>query len=263
VYPILLQWGPLVVPSWHAFYALGAIAAWFLMRHLARRYEPSLGEGFLARLYLIAYVGGWFGARLFSVLFEDFSVSGFSQTVVALFTFGSMTFYGGAIGAFVPGALWVAWKKVSVGRVADVAIPAGVLALALGRIGCFLNGDDYGVAVSRLADGSAPWWSVTIPVLEDGVPRVPVQLISAGLAATLSLFLCLRFKSIRQKMPPGSVAWIGIGFYASGRFAIEYLRGDPRGSIWGDFFSPAQIVSLVILGILLAISPILAIRRER
>jgi len=253
--PILFEWGGVAIPAWHAFYALGAIAAFFVMRLLARRYSPSLDDRFLSGLFTVAYIGGWFGARLFSVLFEDFAVSGFSEVIAALFRFGPMTFYGGAIGSFVLGTAFTLARHKLFGEVLDVAIPAGILALAVGRIGCFLNGDDYGIPAALGPGGEVPWWAVIIPVLEDDVARVPVQLISSGAAFSLVALLAFGFRRLRRGLPAGVVGYAGIALYATGRFGIEYLRGDPRGPFFADLFSPAQVVSILILGVLLAMVP--------
>ncbi len=98
---------------------------------------------------------------------------------------------------------------------ADAVAPAGILALGIGRLGCFLGGCCYG----RPTD--LPW-AVVFP--EVGPPaRHPLQLYSAGLDFLLAAAL------LGNTEPPGAIAaraCVGLGV---GRFFLELLR-DPATS---------------------------------
>jgi phosphatidylglycerol:prolipoprotein diacylglycerol transferase len=247
VYPILLEWGPLVLPAWHTFYVLGALCAFWLLRQLASRHAPELASHELARLYLVCYIAGYFGARLLSIVVEEPDVNGAAATLAALFRFGPMTFYGGAIGAFAGGLAYAKRRRLSFTTLLDLAIPAALLALAFGRIGCFLNGDDYGKPAPLAPDGAPPLWSVTFPVLQDGIARWPVQLLEAGVAAALALFLCLAFGRLRTAFKPGAVGYFGIIGYANARFLLEFLRDDFRGFVFGTWLSTSQFISILVL----------------
>jgi phosphatidylglycerol:prolipoprotein diacylglycerol transferase len=157
-----------------------------------------------------------------------------------------MTFYGGAILSFVCGFIYCRIKKVSASTLMDLAIPAGLLALSIGRIGCFLNGDDFGKAVPLKPGEAAPWWSVTFPNLEDAVPRYPVQLIEAFTVLILVLILTTAFVPLRRNFRAGAVGYFGIIGYANLRFFNEYYRGDLRGFV-GNSLSTSQFISLLIL----------------
>jgi len=97
----------------------------------------------------------------------------------------------------------------------DALAPAGILALAIGRLGCFLGGCCYGRP-------TALPWGVVFP--EVGPPaRHPLQLYSAGLDLLLARGL------LRSSGPPGVVAaraCLGLGVV---RFLLEFLR-DPAAS---------------------------------
>ena len=111
-------------------------------------------------------------------------------------------------------AAWAAarFTRRPIAQVLDALAPAGVLALGIGRIGCFLAGCCYGRP-------SAVPWAVVFPDL--GPPtRHPLQLYSA--ASDLGLLLLLS----PSPAPTGTVArrtCIGLGLV---RFALEFLR-DP------------------------------------
>ncbi|TMB38062.1 MAG: hypothetical protein E6J55_25335 [Deltaproteobacteria bacterium] len=112
------------------------------------------------------------------------------------------------------GAVWVTARltRRPARELLDALAPAGILALAIGRIGCFLAGCCYGRP-------SAVPWAVVFPDL--GPPaRHPLQLYSA--ASDLGLLLLLS----PSRAAPGTVArraCIGLGLV---RFALEILR-DP------------------------------------
>jgi phosphatidylglycerol:prolipoprotein diacylglycerol transferase len=247
VYPVLIQWGDLLLPAWHTFYVLGALAALALFLRLGRLHEPNVARSDLARIFAIGYALGWFGARALSIPIEQRDVSGVGPFFTALVTFGPMTFYGGAIAAFAGCSAYVLWRRLPFARLCDLALPPGLLALAIGRVGCFLNGDDYGKAAPLAADGSAPWWAVTFPNLADGIPRWPVQLLEAGLVFLLVAVLWRFFLRIRLAFRPGMIALLAIVGYANLRFLLEFLRDDFRGAPFGNWLSTSQFLSLMIL----------------
>lgn len=262
MYPILIEWGSFVLPAWHTFYVLGALAALFLFLRLARRYSPDVPQYQLARLYAVMYVGGYIGARLLSVLIEEPDVSGLLGTLEALLRFGPMTFYGGAIVAGLAGALYSRLNGMRIAPLLDIGLPAGLVALALGRVGCFLNGDDYGKAAPLGADGNAPFWSVAFPVLKDGIARYPVQLLEAGSALLLAIALIYWLPRLRTSFRPGIVGFLGIVGYANLRFALEFLRDDFRGFAFGTWLSTSQFISIVVLAIAGCTLPLWITRRR-
>ena len=247
--PILLNWGPLVLPAWHTFYVLGAFAAFSMLLYLGHFYAPDISQQDLSRLFTLSYVAGYLGARLLSILIEEPQVHGANATLAALLRFGPMTFYGGAIAVFIFGGSYVLSRRLPFAAMMDLAIPAGLLALALGRIGCFLNGDDYGKAVPLASGGSPPFWAVTFPNLDDSIARYPVQLFESAMVGFLVLSLCLGFSSIRRFGRPGLVGYLGIVGYANLRFGLEFLRDDFRGFAFGTWLSTSQFISLIVLAV--------------
>jgi phosphatidylglycerol:prolipoprotein diacylglycerol transferase len=112
-------------------------------------------------------------------------------------------------------AVIVAAARVARVRAADLLdafVPAGLLALGIGRIGCFLGGCCYG-APTTVA------WGVVFPEA-GGDPRHPLQLYSA--ASDLALVALLA----RVGGPPGTVARLGCIGYGLARTLLESLR-DP------------------------------------
>lgn len=265
--PILFELLGVPFASWYVFFALAGIGAFlygnaFLAR--ASRYgsEASRAEASRARegwpaLFAVCYVAGWLGARAFSIWREQLDVTTAGDFLVELGRLGPMTFYGGALGAVLVGVLWALWKGLPLGILFDVAVPAGALALGLGRIGCHLNGDDFGAPVPP--EHVDAWWAVTFPSLADGVARYPVQLEEAcfsialaGLAAIL--FVKTRCRSGGPDVPstkgvlavPGRLGALCALLSAAHRFGNEFFRGDPRGSFLATPLSTSQGLALFI-----------------
>lgn len=261
--PILFEifgWG---VPSWHFFFVLAAFTAYAVALVCARRaaaagYSPAeLFIDSLSQLFVICYIAGWFGARALSIFVEQFDVHTLLQFVTELFSIGPMTFYGGAGLAVVCGALYVRQRKVDLKFALDCGVTGGVFALGVGRIGCFLNGDDFG---RPLPDQSnPPWWAVRFELLQDGgLYRYPVQLeetLASFVIGGLGLYLFRKcyvsdssasFSSVRKLQPGSAAAWVAL-LSAAHRFVNEGFRGDPRGLFFGTQISTSSGISLLIV----------------
>ncbi len=249
MYPILFSWGPVVLPAWHTMYVVGAITAFMILLLLARRHHQDIPERALSRLFIVCYIAGYFGARLLSILVEEPETRGVTATLASLFQFGGMTFYGGAIASFVGGMVYWRLAKLRLADLIDLGLPAGLAALSLGRIGCFLNGDDYGLPVPLGKGQLPPFWAVTFPNLKDGVARYPVQLYESLSVAVLVVLLIAFYPRLRAAFRPGAVGFFGIVIYANLRFGLEFLRGDFRGSVLVDWLSTSQFLSICVLAV--------------
>jgi phosphatidylglycerol:prolipoprotein diacylglycerol transferase len=122
-------------------------------------------------------------------------------------------------------------------------MPSILMGVGIGRIGCFLNGDDYGIAIKNQINPSI--FALKFPNLGDGLYRYPVQLWEAFTCFFL-VFLCWLNRG-QLKKHPGLVGTFSILGYGSSRFWIEFFRGDDRGLVILSYFSPAQVVSLGII----------------
>jgi phosphatidylglycerol:prolipoprotein diacylglycerol transferase len=160
---------------------------------------------------------------------------------------GGFVFYGGVIGGAAAAIIWLrhhGWPVLAYG---DVCAPGLAISLAVGRLGCFLNGCCYGRPAS---------WGIVIPSLGDGIPRLPTQLFEA--AGATAIGVALLFVPPPPPARRGRILGLFLVFYAILRFSIEIFRDDPRGApVLG--FTPSQGMSF--LG--LAIGVWLVLRRAR
>ncbi len=256
--PILFELFGVPLASWYVFFAIAGIAAYFLFLYLANKSENRTVAQSVPVIFTLCYVAGWFGARGLSILVEQFEVDTLLGFVGALGKLGPMTFYGGAVFATVVGVAYVNWKKLPFGLLSDCAFPAGVLALGLGRMGCFLNGDDFGKVVS--IEQQNAWWAVTFPNLEDGALRYPVQLqeafFSVLLAGFASWLVLWNFKTAKVRaatFKPGEIAGLTVAVSAVNRFFNEFYRDDARGLFPGTAFSTSQGISVLLIFISLLV----------
>ena len=141
---------------------------------------------------------------------------------------------------------YVAFKRWPVVPILAAATPALAFGHLIGRIGCFLVGDDYGTP-------STLPWAVAFP---DGLPptTVPVHPTQLYEAIGLGLLGWVLIQSRRRGVPDATV--LGRYLVSAGvlRFGIEFLRVNERVAFG---LSVAHLVSLAAIalgGIVLLIS---------
>lgn len=125
----------------------------------------------------------------------------------------------------------------------DLMIPSVALAQAFGRIGCFLAGCCYG----RETDS---WCGVVFTNSDfapNGVKLLPTQLFMAG-GDFLIMAVLLWYASKRPMR--GRTSALYLILYSVGRFCIEFLRNDDRGTV--GMLSTSQFIAVftLIVGIL-------------
>jgi phosphatidylglycerol---prolipoprotein diacylglyceryl transferase len=259
--PILFEIFGVPLASWYVFFSLAGLAAFYYSKAVLElmndaNTSPSLQSPELQKhsvIFSMGYVAGWFGARGLSILREDFSGNDFGSSFVKLFELGSMTFYGGAFAATCVGIVSAKVFRLRFEQCFTAFVPAGVLALGIGRVGCFLNGDDFGRAVANQIE--PPWWAHTSPVLEDGLSRYPTQLQEAFFSILLAIvfFIILRVKmsgeTLLKRISFGGLAAVCALFSAGNRFVNEFFRGDPRGQFWGSDLSTSQGIALILMSL--------------
>ena len=259
----LFHIGPVSISPFGVFLMLAFLGAyaqlsWGLRRSGAGDADDAsaivLGGGF----------GGIVGAKVYyAILYQDWRL---------LFDRSGLVWYGGFIGGTLA-VLWVVYRRrLPRWRTADSGALGLAVGYAIGRVGCFLVGDDYGVPTDLpwgvafpvgLPPTKAFWleseFGVEIPpgVDPDTLLAVhPTQLYESAVALIvwgigLTLF--------RRGSPSGRVALVVVGLLAVERFAVEFLRAkDDR--FFGDL-TLAQLISLAVVVAVVALATILRRRR--
>ena len=245
MYPRLLTTPYFTLHTFGLLLASAYMAAfWWLTREGERE---RMDVDALASLGLWAIIGAIVGAKALMVLR---ALPEYMAAPSELFSLSLLTsagdFYGGFIGALVAvGIFFRRHPGLPFWRAADLAGPAIALGQAIGRIGCFMAGDDYG----RPTD--LPW---AVHFTDPDAARIggaplniglhPVQLYES--AVCLILFGALVWIG-RRKRFNGQVILAYTFLYAIARFVLEYFRGDAdRGFVFGGLLSTSQFIALVL-----------------
>lgn len=200
-------------------------------------------------IVVAAALGGILGAKIYyGILYQDLSL---------VFSRAGLVWYGGFIGGALAGWIVARRRHLDFLRVSDAASPALAIGYAIGRVGCFLVGDDYGAPTDSafgvaFPKGAPPttaanlrgFGSAVDPSLpDDTLLRVhPTQLYET--AAALVIFAILVVIS-RRETPRGRLFGCFLVLAGIERFAVELLRAkDDR--FLGPF-TVAQVISVLIL----------------
>jgi len=177
-------------------------------------------------------LGGMVGAKLLWVVEHH----GEEPILSLLLSRGGMSWFGGFAGGILAG-LWV-MRRQRLPKIAVLAAATPALAIghAIGRIGCFLVGDDYG----RPTD--LPW-GVAFPrgLPPTWVPVHPTQLYEAVALVPLA-WLLVRWR--REGRPDTFVLGGYLIIAGAIRFAVEFLRVNVR--VLG-ILTVAHIASLLVV----------------
>jgi phosphatidylglycerol:prolipoprotein diacylglycerol transferase len=206
--------------------AVGALVGLWLFRRELRRSglpETAVDAG------VIGLLGGMAGAKLLW-LFEHL---GEEPVTELLLSRGGMSWFGGFAGGVLAGLWFMNRKRLPKMAVLAAATPGLAIGHAIGRIGCFLVGDDYGRPTTLP-------WAVAFPegLPPTTVPVHPTQLYEAAALIPLALLL-LRWR--RQGRADRVVLGAYLVLAGALRFAIEFIRVNER--VLG-IFSVAHLASL-------------------
>lgn len=264
--PELFHIGGFSVHSFGLMMALGFLAAIQLARWLARR--SNLKPDIFSNIAIIGLLAGVAGARLSHVL-ENFgsqyhSFRSWADVWDAInITSGGLTFYGGLILAFPACVAYGIYKKVPLRLGMDIVAPCIMLGLAIGRVGCFMNGccfgrecsADYPLAVS-FPHGSYAWQEQVqqrkLPQFMEmsALPVHPAQLYSTFnsllVTATLVAFFTMAGGT-------GRVFSVMLVMEGASRFLLESVRAEPH-DYWGHTMSFSMVLGLLLAGVGLLMS---------
>jgi len=254
VYPLLIHLGRFNLTGYGIMMMLGfLVAGWIYARELQRR---SLDPTIAWDTVVIAVAGGLAGSKVY------FAIS--VGRLGALFSRGGLVWYGGLAGgtAAVIAYMWL--KKLPMRVLLDAVSPSLVVGYLLGRVGCFMVNDDYGLP-SRLP------WAVAFP---HGAPPTTARILSEQFHATIPagvspdqvltvhptqlyeialsfLVFWLLWRARDHRHAAGWLFGLYLVLSSAERIVAEFFRAkDDR--IFGAF-TVAQLLSvaLIVLGVLL------------
>ena len=156
---------------------------------------------------------------------------------------GGMASHGGITGVIVVMILFARSRRIPFYNLADATAFPAPLALGLGRIANFLNGELWG------RPSTAPWAMIFsgAPLVHGvNVPRHPSQLYEAVLEGIVLqlILIAVRFRAKRE----GAVALSFMAGYAILRIVGEQFREpDEQIGFWFGSITQGQLLSAVML----------------
>jgi phosphatidylglycerol:prolipoprotein diacylglycerol transferase len=230
MYPVLFRIGGFEITSFGVMLAVAALVGlWLFGRELQRSRLPldATDAG------IVGVVGGLLGAKLLWTIEHAAEAS----VPELLFSRGGLSWYGGLMGGLSAGLAYIAFKTWPIVPILAAATPALAFGHLIGRIGCFLVGDDYGTP-------STLPWAVAFP---KGLPPTTVPVHPTQLYEVIGLGL-LGWCLMRWRRHGISDA-IVLGRYlvAAGalRFVIEFIRVNQRILLG---LSIAHLLSIAAIG---------------
>lgn len=248
VYPLIIRLGPITVTGYGIMMMVAfLVGGWVIQRELRRR---GLSEDYAADIVVAAVIGGIIGGKLYyALLYRDAG---------SLLSRGGLVWYGGFTGGVVA-VLFNGWRRrVPMRFTMEIGTPALAVGYAVGRVGCFLVQDDYGLPTGLPWGMKFPagWPPSTVANLTrdfgltfpagtsptDVLAVHPTQLYETGLMM-LAFWILWRLRG--HEHAAGWLFGLYLALAGTERFLIEFVRAkDDR------FFGPltlAQLVSTTIL----------------
>lgn len=234
--PVLLTIGGVSVSPLGIMIMLGSLsAAWWISANFGRL---GIDRTYALTFFSWLMLAGAVGAKLWGAA-EALVAGEVSDFTSVLFSRSGAGVSGGLIAGLVASLGRCKYDGIAIPKVMTAIAAPLALAHAIARIGCFLVGDDYGTP-------TALPWGLAFPngVPPTVVPVHPTQIYESAWMLATALFLSRRF----DRSPMLFAEYLVL--MGSGRFAIEFIRLDPK--LVGPF-SAAQVTALVcvVLGVIM------------
>ena len=262
MYPVIFNlpdWFPLLggeaITSFGVFMLFAFLTGGYVIRAGMRRIGEDPDKPW--DLVFMGVIGGIAGAKLYYILLNYERLT--TDPGALILSRGGLVWYGG----FLLATALVVWEirrqKMPLPKMADIIAPALALAYAVGRMGCFLVGDDWGRPTDSWLGIAFPRGTPATSVINierlgiavdpeliekygQIVPVHPTQLYEVGLSTLIFFFL---WKIRGDARASGWIFMLWLALAGAERFAVEFLRAkDDR---FFGVLTLAQVISLAIV----------------
>jgi phosphatidylglycerol:prolipoprotein diacylglycerol transferase len=254
----LLRIGNFSVQTWGTIVAIGMIIAIILM--LAEARKRKLEEKAESMLVFMIFFGLICGRLAYIAV----NTGEFSNLLSWLNIWkGGIISWGVLLGVIlgtIASKLITKIKLSEFYEIIDLMAPYLILAIAIGRIGCFLRGCCFGIP------SDLPW-AVSY---SGGISVHPTQ-IYHSISDFMIFFLLLKLRKKKEKIKenkanskyqffriPGSIFIMFLMLYSAERFFIDFLRYHPAT----EYFSIFSITQLMFLAVFIVASVMLKIIKK-
>jgi len=227
--PVLLKIGFLEIRYYSLAYIFGIVLAYILLLKFAKEKRiENLNKSNIEDLVFYLILGLLAGARIFYFVF--YGITELFSDPLELFRVwhGGMSFHGALIGISISMYLFCRKNKVKFYAITDLLVIPAALALFVGRIMNFVNGELIGTKTD-----------ISFCIQYEGVSgcRHPSQIYEA--IKNLFIFFVLYFLHVKKKLKEGLLTWYFVLLYGVLRFLVNFYRDDPRffGISLGQYLS--------------------------
>jgi phosphatidylglycerol:prolipoprotein diacylglycerol transferase len=248
VHPVLIEIGPLVIRWYGVMIAVACMVGLWLAGIEAER--KGIAKEKIQSFFIYAIIGGIVGARLDYVLFSDFEQFKIDPMSIFAVWQGGLAIHGGILGGLLVTIFYTKLQKIPFWKLADTLTPSLILGQAIGRIGCFLNGDAHGYPTDR------PWglvYSSESPAGQMFSEQTlhPTQLYEMGFNIIIFSVLWMLRKKFKMD---GQLFLLYVILYSSIRIFVEHFRADRLTAL--GTISAAQSIGIIgiIMGLVLSIA---------
>lgn len=250
-YPLTFMLGPIEITGFGITMMLVfLVAAWVVDRELKRH---GLASDYSGDLVLGAVVGGILGAKIWYAALHG---------PAALLSREGLVYYGGFLGGAL-GVMLMGWRRrVPIRWTMHLMAPALAAGYAIGRVGCFVVGDDYGRPTDlpwavAFPQGAPPSLAGTMAT-EFGIPLPagvsPEQVLAVHPTQLYEVAIMLVVFALlwSWRARPKGTGWLFgayLVFAGLERFAVEFLRAKDDRFLGGLTYAQGMSVVLVVVGI--------------
>jgi len=264
MYPVLFEIGPIKIYSFGFMLVVAFYSCFFLLNHDLKR--KGYDENLSSDMVFWAAVGGVLGSKIYYLIENIGDV--IRDPMGMIFSGSGLVFLGGLMGGTFAVTMVLRKNKLPWFTFADIVAPLLILGYGIGRIGCFLVGDDYGVpttlpwglsfpeglppSTTAVFQSYFPW--VDISAFEPGLLTVhPTQIYEFLAAIAIFAFLWHRRNHVKVA---GSLFFTYLILAGIERFLVEFIRTNEKYLF--DIFSGSQIISviMILIGSYFLLSPI-------
>lgn len=229
MYPELFSIGSFTVSSFGVMMALAFLAGGFVGRwQFGKR---GVRPDFVWILVISAIVGGLLGAKIHYLIIHPESWPS------NLWSGQGLVWFGGMFGALAAAVLATVLSKERLAAVMDGSAFALAIGYGVGRIGCFLVGDDYGTPTDLP-------WGLAFP---EGSPPTTVAVHPTQLyevLASLVIFALLLWVVSPRVKREGVLIFAYAILAGIERFLIEFIRTNPPSALG---LTQQQWISIVLV----------------
>lgn len=232
MYNDIFSIGPVTIHGYGLMIAIGIVVA--LIVGDRRAIKRGLNADIIYTMTLLGVVLGFVAARILFIITEWES---FVENPAAYITGAGFVVYGGIIGGILTVIGYCKIKKVNALDYLDLMAPSVALAQGFGRIGCLLAGCCYG----RETTSAFSIVFIHSDFAPNGVHLIPTQIIMSAGDFAIAAFLLIYAMKPRKK---GALTSLYVMLYSIGRFFVEFLRNDYRGSV--GRLSTSQFIGIIM-----------------